>query len=159
MALDAFGLVRTLHVAAAGTLLGATLVLPLLRPRLEGHEDSRFTAGGLAHVATVERWILAPAAAGLLGAGLLLVEGPLARFSFTAPDAGWLHLGATLWLVLAAGLAIMFHARRRLQREADRGTTGGSRVRALWRRWTAGAAAVVLSAAAGIAAMAMKLGA
>lgn len=159
MPLDAFGLVRTLHVVAAGLLLGASLAVALLRPRLEGAEDSRFTALGLSHLATVERWVLAPAALVLLAAGLALVEGPIARFSFTAPGAGWLHVGSTLWLVLAAGLAVMWTARLSLREEADRGTTGGQRVRTLWRRWTAGAAVVGLSALLGIATMAMKLGA
>lgn len=159
MPLDAYGLVRTLHVAAAGIALGASLVVALLRPKLEGAEDSRFTASGLAHVATVERWVLAPAALALLVAGLALVEGPLARFDFTAPGAGWLHVGSTLWLVLAVGLAVMWTARLRLQEEAEQGTTGGTRVRTLWRRWTGGAALVALSALLGIATMAMKLGA
>lgn len=154
-----FALVRSLHVIAAAVVLGALVTLPLLRPRLQSAEDSRWASEGLGFVATVERWVLAPGVLALGALGFAMVEGPLARFSFTAEGAGWLHLGATLWLLLAGCVAVMWVSRRGLQERAQEGATGGDRVWSLWRRWTAGAVVGALSVAFGIAVMGMRLGA
>lgn len=157
MVLTTFESVRILHVIAAALVLGSLVTLPLLRPRLEEAGDARWAQQGLAFIATVERWVLAPGALALLGFGLAMVEGPYARFSFTAPGAGWLHIGSTLWLVLAGALGLMWHSRRGLAEQARDGATGGESVRTLWRRWTAGAVLGALAVAAGIAVMGTKL--
>jgi uncharacterized membrane protein len=153
-----FGVLRTLHVLAAAVTLGAVVAALGLRPFLHRHEDVRVAEAGLAYLERVDRTLVQPGAAALLVFGLLLVEGPVARFSFTAPGAGWLHLGSTLWLVLAAGLALMEVSRRGLQAAADDGATGGDRVATLWRRWTAGGVVAAAALVAAVAVMGLKLG-
>ncbi len=159
MPLAPFEALRLGHLVASGLLLGALATLPWIRPRLEGHEDSRTVEMGLSFVQTVQNVLLLPAAAALLVLGVLMVEGPWARFDFTAPDAGFLHAGATLWLILAVALGGMWVARDKLDAEAQRGTTGGSRVRSYWRAWTAACLGAGLVVLAGIAVMALRLGA
>jgi uncharacterized membrane protein len=153
------GLVRTLHVIAAALTLGSLAAVPLIRGRLENAPDVRIVRRGLGYVRAVERWVLIPSAIALLGFGLAMVEGPLSAFSFTAPNAGWLHIGTTLWMVLAGAIAAMIYHRRQLDEMAQQGATGGSRVGKLWRRWTLSAVAGILTVAGGVAVMGMKLGA
>lgn len=153
-----FGLVRTLHLLSAAIALGGFFVLPFLRPQLEGAEDSRLTMAGLSFIRTVEHWVIAPAGGALLVFGLLMVEGPVARFSFTDPGMGWLHIGTTLWLAVAGAVVGMVYSRRKLEAFAERGTTGGRAVAKVWGWWTTSAMIGALVIAAGIAVMAMRIG-
>lgn len=158
MAVSTYGLVRTLHLIAASLVFGGLVVAPFLRPRIE-ESPPDVARAGLATLGAIEQGILAPSAVLLLIMGLLMVEGPAARYSFTAPGAGWLHLGSTLWLVLVVGLGVMWYHRDKLQKKAREGVTGGNEVAKLWRRWTLGASLCTITALAGIVVMAMKIGA
>lgn len=159
MPASSFALVRVLHVLAAALTLGGLATLPVARSKVQGAGDSRFATYGLDVMGRIERWVVAPGAVGMLVFGLAMVEGPLARFSFTAPGAGWLHVGATLWTTLAAGLVYMASVRGDLEEEAQLGATGGDPVRGLWRRWSLAWGVAVVSVVGGVAAMALRLGA
>lgn len=159
MAYTTLGLVRTLHVLAVALTLGTLATLPWIRPLLHEAGDSRWATAGLRFVGRVQDWLLLPSTVALLAFGLAMVEGPLATFSFTAPGAGWLHLGTTLWMLLAASVGVMWHSQRRLIERAEDGTTGGSTVAKHWRRWTMAASTGLLVTTFGVAVMAMKLGA
>lgn len=159
MAVSALQTLRILHVLAMAAALGGLLVLPVVATKVHGAGDSRFAVYGLDLMARIERWIVWPATLGVVGFGLLMVEGPYAQFSFTAPGSGWLHIGTTLWTVLALALYGLLRARRALVAKADQGATGGDPVQDLWRGWTAAWAVATLSLAGGVVAMALKLGA
>lgn len=159
MPYTSLGLIRTLHVLTVAITLGALVTLPAIRSRLEEADDSRTAATGLAFVGQIQRWLVVPGTLGVLVFGLAMVEGPLAAFSFTAPGAGWLHIGTTLWMVLAGAVALMWYSHRELVEQARNGATGGDTVRTHWNRWTAGAIVGALVTAGGVAVMAMKLGA
>lgn len=150
---------QLLHVIASALVLGSLATLPQFRYRLEAHEDSRVTLMGLRHIRHVERWLLIPGALAILAFGLLMVEGPSARFDFTGPGAGWLHAGATLWVLLAASIGAMWYAREELLVQARQGTTGGARVRRLWRVWMTGCLVGLSSTLAGVTTMLLRLGA
>lgn len=159
MPLGAFDLARVLHVLSAALALGALATLPILRTKIQGAENSQFAAYGLELMGRIEGWIVAPATLGVVAFGLAMVEGPIARFSFTAPGSGWLHVGTTLWTLLALALYGLFRARRGLQEEAAGGATGGEEVARLWRWWSIAWSGATLALAGGVAAMALKLGA
>lgn len=150
---------QLVHIIASALVLGSLATLPRLRYRIEGQEDSRVTLLGLDHIRDVERWILVPGALAILAFGLLMVEGPWARFDFTAPGAGWLHIGATAWLVLAASIGTMWYARDELAKQARQGATGGDRVRTLWRVWTCACLVALGSVLGAVATMVLRLGA
>ncbi len=158
MPVSAFEVTRTLHVLAAATIFGSLAVVPFLRSRIE-EASPDVARAGLAVLEQVDKVLLGPSALLLLVMGLLLVEGPISRFSFTAPGAGWLHIGTTLWLVLAAGLGIMWFNRAKLQDAVAKGVTGGTEVDGYWRWWSIGAVSASIAMLAAIAVMAMKLGA
>lgn len=158
MAVTASQLLRVGHLAASGLVLGALATLPLLRFRLEGHEDSRVTLLGLGYLESIQQVLLIPGAVAILVLGGLMVEGPWATFDFTDPKAGWLHVGATLWLILAGAIGGMWAARSKLEEEAREGTTGGSRVRTYWRAWTGCCLVGVAVVLGGMATMALRLG-
>lgn len=153
-----FTTVRLLHVLAAALALGGLAALPLVATRVHGAGDSRFAEHGLAIMRSIERGLVWPATAALLALGLAMVEGPIARFDFTAPGSGWLHVGTTLWTVLALALYGLARARRELEGKAAQGATGGEPVRGLWRGWTAAWGLAVLCVAGGVVAMQLKLG-
>lgn len=155
----AFELVRIAHVLSAALALGGLAALPAVATRVHGAGDSRFAEHGLAIMRSIERGLVWPATAAIVAFGLAMVEGPIARFSFTAPGSGWLHVGTTLWTVLALALYGLARARQGLEAEAEQGATGGEPVRALWRGWTAAWAVAVLCVAGGVVAMQLKLGA
>lgn len=159
MPASAFDLLRVVHVLAAALALGGLATLPVFRSRVQGAGDSRFAAYGLDLMARVERWLVWPAAALLVGFGLAMVEGPYARFSFTAEGSGWLHVGTTLWTLLAVALYGLARARRSLAGKADQGATGGEGVATVWRWWSIAWAGATLALAGGVAAMMLKLGA
>lgn len=153
-----FTLVRLAHVLSAALALGGLAALPLVAGRVHGAGDSRFASYGLAIMRRIERALVWPAALGLLAFGLAMVEGPLARFDFTAPGSGWLHVGTTLWTVLALALYGLARLRGELVARAEQGATGGEPVRNLWRGWTAAWLVAVLCVAGGVVAMQLKLG-
>lgn len=158
MAYTTLGLVRTLHVLAVAITLGTLATLPWVRPLLHEAGDSRWATAGLGFVGRVQKWLLVPSTVALLAFGLVMIEGPLAIFSFTAPGAGWLHLGTTLWMLLAASVGVMWYSQRRLTERAEAGATGGQAVEKHWRRWTMAAWTGLLVTVLGVAVMAMKLG-
>lgn len=135
MGLDPFDVVRVSHVLAAATALGALAALPVLRTGVHGAGDSRFAEHGLALMARLERRLLAPAAVATLVLGVAMVEGSWARYSFTG--AGWLHVGAGAWTLLAGALVALARVRGGLEARAAEGATGGEPVRDLWRKWWA----------------------
>lgn len=155
----AFTAVRLLHILTAALALGGLATLPAIASRVHGAEDSRFATYGLSIMQRIEHWLVWPATAGIVGFGLLMVEGPLARFSFTAEGNGWLHVGTTLWTLLALSLYGLARLRGELEAKADTGATGGDPVRGLWQGWTAAWAVAVLAIAGGIVTMQLKLGA
>lgn len=158
MPLTQFSLTRTLHLLSAAVLVGALVVAPMLRSRIE-EAPPDVARAGLSVLEQIDKVLLGPATALLLVMGLFMVEGPIARFSFTAPGAGWLHIGTTLWLVLAVSIAVMWVNRARLQDAVEKGITGGTEVAGHWRWWTVGVGGASLTMLAGITVMAMKLGA
>lgn len=158
-AVSLFALVQVLHVLSAALALGGLAALPAVALEVHGAGDSRFATYGLAIMRRIELALIAPATVGIVAFGLAMVEGPLARFSFTAPGAGWLHVGTTAWTVLALALYGLARARSALADRAEQGATGGEPVRGLWRGWTAAWSLAVLCLAAGVAAMSLKLGA
>lgn len=153
-----FTTVRLLHVLAAALALGSLAALPLVATRVYGVGDSRFADHGLAIMQRIEQGLVWPATAGVLVFGLAMVEGPIARFAFTAPGSGWLHVGTTLWTVLALALYGLARLRGELEAKAAQGATGGDPVRDLWRGWTAAWTVAVLCLVAGIVVMQLKLG-
>lgn len=158
MALSTFGLTRTLHVLSAAVLFGALVVVPFFRSRIE-EAPPDVARAGLSILEQVDKVVLGPSATLLLVMGLMMVEGPIARFSFTAPGMGWLHIGTTLWMLLAGALAVMWINRARLQAAVEKGVTGGTEVDGHWRWWTLGAWSAATVMLAAISVMAMKLGA
>ncbi len=149
-----------LHVVTAGLVLGALATLVPLRSRLEGHEDSRTTGLGLEHARIIEEWILMPAIGVLLVLGLRIVEGSaFARMDLAQPGPAWLNLVAILWFLLGVSVSLMRFARGRLRDEADRGATGGSRVRSWWRWWMTGCLTSALVALGGLIVLVARLGA
>lgn len=159
MVATGFAWSRVLHLLAVGVALGSLATLPVLRSRVHKVGDSRFATYGLEAMARIERWILAPASLGVLVFGLAMVEGPVARYDFTAPGAGWLHWGTTMWLILAIGVGTLFHLRGQLVEKAQLGATGGQEVDKLWRYWTLAWGVAVGSLVGGVLVMAWKLGA
>lgn len=157
MPATAFTFLRTLHVLSAALALGALVAVTFLQP---GRRIPPVLHKALLErIGRVERLVIWPGVLGVLIAGLLLVEGPVARFSFTGPGVGWLHIGSTLWLLLAASVFWMTSSRRKLEALAEEGSSGISRADRLWNRWTAAAIIAILLLTAGVAVMAMKLGA
>lgn len=159
MPVSIFALAQLLHVLSAAITLGGLVALPAIALEVHGAGDSRFARYGLAIMRRLELTVIAPATLGVVAFGLAMVEGPLARFSFTAPGSGWLHVGTTLWTLLALALYGLARARGALQAKADEGATGGEPVRDRWRAWTAALSVAVLCLAGGVAAMVFKLGA
>jgi uncharacterized membrane protein len=158
MALGALATARLLHVLAAALALGGLASLPIVATRVHGAGDSRFATYGLAIATRIEHWLVWPASAGILVFGLGMVEGPIAAYSFTAEGNGWLHVGTTLWTLLALALYGLARARRELVAKAEQGATGGNPVRRLWQGWTAAWAIALLCVAGGVVAMQLKLG-
>lgn len=158
MPVDSLDVVRLLHHLSAALALGALAVLPLVASRVHGAEDSRFARYGLSIAARIERWLVWPASLGVVAFGLAMVEGPIAAYDFTAPGMGWLHVGTTLWTLLALALYGLARARQGLEQKAREGATGGRPVRGLWRGWTIAWGVAVACVAGGIVAMATRLG-
>lgn len=157
MPVTAFTFLRTLHVLSAALALGALVAVTFLQP---GRRIPPVLHKALLErIGRIERLAIWPGTIGVLIAGLLLVEGPMARFSFTAPGAGWLHIGTTLWLLLAGSVFWMTASRRKLEDLAEEGSSGISRADRLWNRWTVAAVLAILILTGGVATMAMKLGA
>jgi uncharacterized membrane protein len=159
IAVSLFDAVQVLHVLSAALALGGLAALPFVAARVHGAGDERFASYGLSIMRTIELGLVWPAAAGIVGLGLAMVEGPIARFSFTAEGSGWLHVGTTLWTVLALALYGMARLRGGLVAEAEDGATGGDPVRRLWQGWTAAWALATLCIAGGVAVMSLRLGA
>lgn len=159
MAVDALTLARLLHRVSVALALGGLATLPVVASRVHRAGDSRFATYGLDVLARIERWIVLPATAGVVAFGLAMVEGPIAVYDFKAPTAGWLHVGAGLWTLLAFALYAMYQLRKRLHEEAEQGATGGDTVDTLWRYWHAAWAVAALAIVGGIAVMAFRLGA
>lgn len=157
MPATAFTFLRTFHILSAALALGALVAVTFLQP---GRRIPPVLHKALLErIGRIERLAIWPGTLGVLIAGLLLVEGPVARFSFTSPGAGWLHIGSTLWLLLAASVFWMTASRRKLEALAEEGSSGISRADRLWNRWTAAAVIAILILTGGVAVMAMKLGA
>ncbi len=157
MPVTAFSVLRTLHILSAALALGALVAVTFMQP---GRRIPPVLHKALLErIGRIERLAIWPGTVGVLLAGLLLVEGPVARFSFTAPDAGWLHIGSTLWLFLAATVFWMTSSRRKLEALAEEGSSGISRADRLWNRWLAAAILAILLLGGGIATMTMKLAA
>ncbi len=157
MPATAFTFLRTLHILSAALALGALVAVTFLQP---GRRIPPVLHKALLErIGRVERLEICPGFLGMLIAGLLLIEGPVARFSFTSPGAGWLHIGSTLWILLAASVFWLTSSRRELEDLAEEGSSGISRADRLWNRWMAAAVLAILILTGGVAVMAMKLGA
>lgn len=156
MPITAFTLIRTLHVLSAALALGALVAVTFLQP---GRRIPPVLHKALLErIGRIERLAIWPGVLGVLVAGLLMVEGPVARFSFTAPGAGWLHLGSTVWLLLAAAVVWMTGTRRKLEGLSEEGEAGGDQAERLWNRWLIACALAIVLLAAGVAVMSMRLG-
>lgn len=159
IAVSVFDVVRLLHVLSAAFALGGLAALPAAGRRVYRAGDSRFATYGLSIMRSIEHRLVWPATAGVVAFGLAMVEGPMARFDFTAPGSGWLHVGTTLWTVLALALYGLVRARQGLEAKAEDGATGGEPVRKLWQGWTAAWIVAVICVGGGVVAMQLKLGA
>jgi uncharacterized membrane protein len=141
--MEAFDLVRFFHILSAMTLIGMIPLEYLLVRRVLASRDHPRIAKLFDDLEWVENRIAIPTAVVLLGSGLLMTVGPLARWElFAAP---WFPLvGLILLLMMLVLFAGIVPSRYKLIRNWAHAGGAGEMPAKDWRAWYGLAAALAL---------------
>lgn len=104
--IDAYGLVKWLHVLAATALIGPLVVLPAWSRLARARAPEGFATYAASLLRHVESAFVLPALAVLFVTGLAMAVGPLAEVAPFAREGRWILVGLGLWVVLAAAIGL-----------------------------------------------------
>lgn len=113
MAADTYGFVLWIHILSAGILIGLVALQPVIRYEAAraGGDGQSARGPAMMHAARVldasTSRLGVPALLVLFLTGLLMVVGPLARWSLFDPAGRWALLGIATWLLLSVGIGLL----------------------------------------------------